>query len=93
MAATDQPDVLSPDQLRPVDRAILSYLREGRVTPHYCRERVDDEKEEWGIEKDGKYSRGYIQQRLGKLVEHGHARNLRDTGLYELVDDPEVDDE
>lgn len=88
MAATDQPDVLDPDELPPVERAILSYLREGRVTPRYCRDRLYAEREERPDIKDEKYSRGYIQQRLARFVDHGHAENLLDTGLYELVDDP-----
>ena len=33
------------------------------------------------------YSRGYVQQRLSRLEEHGHATNLGG-GLYELVEDP-----
>jgi len=48
------------------------------VTPAHARERVaSDDGEE--------YSRGYVQQRLSRLEEHGHATNLGG-GLYELVD-------
>lgn len=74
--------------LRPVDRAILSYLREDHVTPRYCQLRLAAEYDEWGTKRE--YSRGYIQERLARFVEHGHVRNLYDTGLYELVDDPEA---
>jgi hypothetical protein len=50
------------------------------VTPVYCRRRLADDLDE--------YSRGYVQERLARLVEHGHAANLRGCGLYELVNDP-----
>lgn len=73
--------MLDADQLRDVDRRILDFLAEGRVTPVYCRTRLLEE-------DDQEYSRGYVQQRLTRLVEHEHARNLYETGLYELVDDP-----
>lgn len=88
MAATNQSDVLDPDDLPPVERALLEYLREGRVTPHYCRDRLYAERDERPDIKDEKYSRGYIQQLLARFVEHDHARNLLGTGLYELTDDP-----
>lgn len=78
--------MLDPDQLRDVDRRILSYLSEGRVTPVYARKRLSDDNVD-------DYSRGYVQQRLARLVEHGHARNLLDSGIYELVDDPREDSE
>jgi len=64
-----------------MDRQLLAYLTEGRVTPAYARARLDDE-------DLGDYSRGYVQQRLKRLEEHSHASNLYDSGLYELVDDP-----
>lgn len=72
--------MLDADQLREIDRQILEYLAGGRVTPQYCRLRLDDDLKE--------YSRGYVQERLARLAEHGHVRNLRDCALYELVDDP-----
>lgn len=73
--------MLSPDDLRAVDERLLDYLADGRVTPAYARVR---------LERDdvGEYSRGYVQQRLARFVEHDHAQNLYETGLYELVDDP-----
>ena len=81
--ATNTPDVLSSGDLRDVDERLLDYLREGRVTPAHARERLmSDDGEE--------YSRGYVQQRLSRLEEHGHATNLGG-GLYELVDDPRED--
>ncbi|MBX0350534.1 hypothetical protein EGH26_20310 [Halomicroarcula pellucida] len=72
--------MLDPTDLREVDRYLLGYLTEGRVTPTYARKRLIDDVEE--------YSRGYVQQRLKRLEEHSHVTNLLDTGLYELVDDP-----
>lgn len=83
-ATTDTPRMLNDGDLRTVDRAILGYLREGRVTPAYARARLEED----GV---GEYSRGYVQQRLARFEEHDHARNLYDTGLYELVSDPRED--
>jgi hypothetical protein len=80
MDPDQSPRVLDADQLREIDLRILAYLNEGRVTPQYCRERLTDDLRE--------YSRGYVQERLARLQEHGHVRNLRDCALYELVDDP-----
>ena len=57
------------------DKAILSYLEEGRVTSAY-------------LETEIEWSRSYITQRLKRLEEHELVQNLGDTGLYELsVDD------
>lgn len=78
--------MLSDDDLREVDRTLLDYLRDGRVTPAFARARLDEE-------SVGEYSRGYVQQRLARFQEHGHVKNLYDTGLYELVTDPRGDDE
>lgn len=72
--------MLSADDLREVDREILSDLEKGRVTPAYARKRLESAGEE--------YSRGYVQQRLARLEEHNHVENLLETGLYELVEDP-----
>lgn len=80
-ATTDRGGMLTDDDLRPVDRQILSYLSEARVTPVYTRKRLDQD-------DVGDYSRGYVQQRLARLEEHNHATNLLDSGLYELIDDP-----
>lgn len=75
--------MLSEGDLRDVDRMLLDYLDEGRVTPFYARQRLENE-------NVGEYSRGYVQQRLKNLEAHGHGRNLGG-GLYELVDDPRDD--
>lgn len=73
--------MLNPEDLRDVDRQLLDYLTNGRVTPAYARKRLDED-------GTGEYSRGYVQQRLARLEEHDHAENLLDVGLYELNDDP-----
>jgi hypothetical protein len=73
--------MLAAGDLNEMDRRLLSYLSNGRLTPAYARARLEDD----GV---GEYSRGYIQQRLARLVEHDHAVNLYETGLYELIDDP-----
>ncbi|WP_232820531.1 hypothetical protein [Halorussus litoreus] len=73
-------DMLETDDLRDVDKEILEYMVEGRVTPVYCKKRLE--------ESGQKYSRGYVQERLSRFVEHEHAENLLETGLYELVNDP-----
>lgn len=72
---------LSEDQLRDVDRDLLKYLHEGRVTPVYARDRMEEE----GTRE---VTSAYLQQRLKRLVEHDHARNLYEDGLYELTNDP-----
>lgn len=73
--------MLSDEDLRDVDRTLLDYLVEGRVTPVYARDRIHDETER-------EYTSTYLGQRLQRLGEHGHVRNLYGTGLYELVEDP-----
>ena len=60
--------------LNPTDQAILKLLDEGRCTPSY-------------ISQETEYSRGNIQNRLLRLVEHGYVKQLGG-GLYELVEDP-----
>lgn len=81
MASVSQRDVIDPESLREIDEVLLNYLGERCVTPAYCRLRMADQKEM-------EYTRGYVQERLAKLAEHGHASNLYDSGLYELQDDP-----
>lgn len=76
----DNPGMLRPDDLIEIDEQLLEYLREGRLTPNYARIRLREDVDD--------YSRGYVQQRLARLVEHSHVENLRDCGLYELKDDP-----
>ena len=78
---------LSDDDLREVDRVLLDYLAEGRVTPVYARERIVDERPQ------DKVTSAYLGQRLKRLVEHGHADNLYDVGLYQMVSDPREGDE
>lgn len=60
--------------LNPTDHAILELLSEGRCTPSYIAQETD-------------YSRGNIQNRLLRLVEHGYVTQLGG-GLYELLEDP-----
>jgi repressor of nif and glnA expression len=64
--------------LNETDSLILDYLSEvGRATPALLKEVLLDE--------NGKdFSSQYINQRLVRLEEHGHVRNVRDTGVYEL---------
>lgn len=78
--------MLTADDLREIDEVILSYLHEGRVTPVYCHQRIlhDGHRDE--------ISRAYVHERLARFVEHDHAENLFDTGLYELVQDPREDE-
>lgn len=81
------PMALDVEDLREIDRDLLDYLQEGRVTPAYGRDRMADE----GVRE---VTSTYVGQRLQRLEEHGHARNLYETGLYELASDPrEADDE
>ena len=72
---------LTPDDLNDTDQLILNHLRDGRLTPVLAKRLIED---------DGKdVSRPYVQQRLKRLEEHSHVKNLRNTGVYELVNDPE----
>ncbi|HET7325462.1 MAG TPA: hypothetical protein VFJ06_14135 [Halococcus sp.] len=73
---------LSDSDLRDIDRVLLDYLAEGRVTPVYARERIVDESHRDDV------TSAYLGQRLKRLVEHGHADNLYDVGLYQIVTDP-----
>jgi len=63
--------------LNPTDKVVLDFLKEGRCTPAYIALQVD-------------YSRGNIQNRLMRLVEHGYVNQLGG-GLYELAKDPRED--
>jgi DNA-binding IclR family transcriptional regulator len=58
------------------DREILSKLREGRCTPAAL---VD-----WTS-----VSKQTVHSRLNVLVAAGHVEKVHESGLYELVDDPE----
>ena len=77
---------LEPDDLRDVDERLLDYLTEGRITPVFAREQMVDE----GFRD--KITSAYLQQRLVRMEEHGHVRNLQDVGLYELLGDPRQGD-
>jgi hypothetical protein len=74
--------VLDDDGMREIDRVLLDYLQNGRITPVYARERIVDN----GIRES--ITEQYCQQRLKRLVEHNHAVNLFNVGLYELESDP-----
>lgn len=71
---------LDPDALNEVDRRIIELLKQGRATPTLIKKLLNEQGEE--------YSRQYISQRLKRLSEHEHITNIRDTGVYELIDDP-----
>jgi signal recognition particle subunit SEC65 len=77
---------LDADDMRDVDFDLLEYLREGRITPSYARDRMIDEGKR-------EVTSTYLGQRLQRFEEHGHVVNLFDDGLYELVDDPLGDDD
>ena len=59
--------------LNEADRAIITELREGRVTAAFLARRID-------------WSREYLTQRLLRLDEHGIVTNLESVGLYELAE-------
>lgn len=69
---------LTEDDLNDMDCDILDYLRdEGRVSPTlYLRVRDLD------------VTRQAVSKRFVRLAEHGHVKNLLESGIYELVDDP-----
>lgn len=60
--------------LNETDDRIIQILHEGRNVPANIAEELD-------------FSRGYVQQRLKRLEEHGYVTNIG-RGVYELVDDP-----
>jgi repressor of nif and glnA expression len=74
---------LDESQLNEADSLILDYLSDaGRATPSLLKEVLLDE--------HGKdVSSQYINQRLVRLEEHRHVRNVRDTGVYEIEENPE----
>jgi predicted transcriptional regulator len=74
-AAEEPPDMtLDPDDLNDTDEGIIQMLTEGRCTPRYIAGELD-------------LQQPYVNQRLKRLVEHGHVKRI-DRGLYELGDDP-----
>lgn len=76
---------LPPEKLNDADRLILDVLQEGRATPTLVRRILEDRGHE--------YSRQYVSQRIKRLTEHGHLKNLYDTGVYAVVDDPREEDD
>lgn len=80
MATAELRGMLDDDDLREVDRELLTFLTEGRATPVAC--------QRWLESRGKEYSRAYLQQRLVRLVEHDHVKNVFDSGLYQLVSDP-----
>ena len=65
---------MPPIQLNQADKDILHILEEGRNAPSNIADRLD-------------ITRQYVYQRLKRLEEHGHVKNIG-SGVYELVDDP-----
>lgn len=65
---------MPPIQLSDTDKAVLEILDEGRNAPSNIADQLD-------------FTRQYVQQRLRRLEEHGHVRNIG-SGVYEIVDDP-----
>jgi DNA-binding Lrp family transcriptional regulator len=70
---------LTPADLNDLDTAILEYLStEGRASPTlFIRAEGIDTSRQW------------VSSRFVRLAEHGHIRELYDTGIYEFVDDPQ----
>ncbi len=76
---------LTPDDLNDLDKQIVEYLAtEGRASPTLFMRAEDIDT-----------SRQWVSSRFTRLAEHDHIRDLYDTGIYELVEDPreEVNDE
>ena len=74
--------MLDESDLIAVDKVLLDVLAEdGRATPQLLAFAIEDRTGE-------SYTRQHISGRLKRLVEHSHVENVRDTGVYELVDDP-----
>ena len=61
-------------RLNETDKNIISKLEKGRNVPANIAEELD-------------LSRQYVQQRLRRLEEHGHVKNIG-RGVYEMIDDP-----
>lgn len=77
--------VLTEDDLSEIDRHLLDFLVEDRITPAYAQARIVDE----GIRNT--ITSQHCQQRLTRLVEHDYVRKPYGLGLYELVNDPRED--
>lgn len=70
---------LSSDDLSPAQRDALDLLRKGRVTAPFVADETD-------------YSLQYVREQLTDLTRHGHVKKIHE-GLYELVNDPESNNE
>ncbi|WP_245835429.1 hypothetical protein [Natronolimnobius baerhuensis] len=69
---------LTPDDLNDLDKQIVEYLAtEGRASPTLFMRAEDIDT-----------SRQWVSSRFTRLAEHEHIRDLHDTGIYELVEDP-----
>ncbi|MFC7071726.1 hypothetical protein ACFQJ7_09775 [Halovenus rubra] len=78
--------VLDETKLNEKDKIILDYLTtEGRATPAILEEVIAEQTEGGGV------SRSYINQRLVRLAEHHHIKNIRGKGVYEFVSDPRAE--
>jgi len=73
-AEEDSDMTLDPEDLNKTDEGIFRMLTEGRCTPRYIAGELD-------------LQQPYVNQRLKRLVEHGHVTRV-DRGLYELDSDP-----
>lgn len=71
---------LTEDKLNELDEKILDKLANGRATPTLLKKIFENE----GVNVTSQY----VNQRLTRLAEHNHVKNLLDTGVYELVVDP-----
>ena len=70
--------VLEPDDLNALDEEIIDYLaNEGRASPTLFMRAEDIDT-----------SRQWVSSRFTRLAEHGHIRELYDTGVYEFASDP-----
>jgi hypothetical protein len=76
---------LEEDELNELDNRILDALANGRATPTLLKKIFEQE----GTD----VSRQYINQRMKRLSEHDHIKNLFDTGVYELINDPRANDD
>ena len=69
---------LTEDQINDTDAQILDYLHDdGRASPTLFQRAEDIDT-----------SRQYVSSRFVRLAEHGHIRELYDTGIYEFVSHP-----
>ncbi|WP_145973502.1 MULTISPECIES: hypothetical protein [unclassified Natrinema] len=69
---------LTADDLNDLDEKIVEYLAtKGRASPTLFMRAEDIDT-----------SRQWVSSRFTRLAEHGHIRDLYDTGVYELVADP-----